>query len=443
MDSVKFDIFISYRRNGGEVIARLIYEMLKKRKYNVFFDHESLSSGEFEDDLVDIIKNCNDYLVIISNDCFKIEEGKGEVFMKEIRCAIDNGKTVIPIFAKDFVRPTEAEIVKHSDAKYISKVLGSNGEILEIAHIDSVIDRICTKRLVTGKRAGMNASEIVSECGDFIDILANKQYVGMIPEKTKLAVVHSAIDALLDEYSAPIIKNVLDRLSTKIYNVRTQFRYEIDISEGFNFKMVDIDSDKYYELSENLAYTKVFRVDKPRDCFWISFSTGLTELDGELHDENFFFSENLMIDPEDIDLLCELDDSDKEKFYTSVMRVKININGEVLSPDSIVIDKSGIYARYQMPDTSESAPLDVKIRFKVPQKYTNSFFFACISEPTYSPFIRLSYDEDVFDIEMVPFLTRSLTAKDTKIFDGVRELSVENEWIMPVSGAIFLINKTN
>lgn len=59
----------------------------------------------------------------------------------------------------------------------------------------------------------------------------------------------------------------------------------------------------------------------------------------------------------------------------------------------------------------------------------------------FSPFVRFSYDEDEFDVEMIPFLNRSLSAKDTRIFDGVRELSIDNEWIMPISGAIFLINK--
>lgn len=47
MGANNFDLFISYRRNGGEVIARLIFELLKNRKYNIFFDHKSLSSGEF------------------------------------------------------------------------------------------------------------------------------------------------------------------------------------------------------------------------------------------------------------------------------------------------------------------------------------------------------------------------------------------------------------
>ena len=440
MGANNFDLFISYRRNGGEVIARLIFELLKNRKYNIFFDHESLSSGEFENKLIDIIKNCNDYLVMLSNGCFWIEDGHGKIFMNEIKCAVDNGKNIIPIFAKDFIIPSDDEIAAHPYSEYVKKVLGFNGETLEIAHIDSVVDRICTK-LKTKRRIGLTTSEVVDECNDFISFLSDKSYADLIPEKIKLSIVNSSIGTLLDEYTSPIIKNVLDRLVTTTYNVRTHFRYEIDISEGFDFKIADIDSDKYYEISENLSYTKIFRIDRPEDYFWISFSTGLTELDSELHNESFFFSENLMLDPEDITLLSELDDADKEKLYLSVMRVKLNINGEVLAPEDIIVDRSGIFAKYKMPSLDVNEPLSVKIRFKAPQKYANSFFFACISEPTYSPFVRVSYDEEVFNVDMIPFLTRSLTSKDTKIFEGVRELSVENEWIMPVSGAIFLINK--
>jgi len=43
----------------------------------------------------------------------------------------------------------------------------------------------------------------------------------------------------------------------------------------------------------------------------------------------------------------------------------------------------------------------------------------------------------------IPFLSRAVTAKDTKVFEGLRELSVENEWVMPVSGAIFMISEVN
>ena len=48
---IKFDVFISYRRDGGEVLGRLLFELLKN-EYNVFFDHETLSSGRFDKKLL-------------------------------------------------------------------------------------------------------------------------------------------------------------------------------------------------------------------------------------------------------------------------------------------------------------------------------------------------------------------------------------------------------
>jgi hypothetical protein len=169
----------------------------------------------------------------------------------------------------------------------------------------------------------------------------------------------------------------------------------------------------------------------------------LDELDSALRDENFFFSENLLMDREDVKILCAMDEEEKEDFYLSAMRARININGAVLSPERVIIDESGIFAKYEMTDEilAKSETFDVKIRFRIPQKNADGYFFASISEPTYSPFIRFSYPEDEFDVTMIPFLNRSVTAKDTKIFDGVRELSVENEWVLPVSGTIFLIHK--
>ena len=151
------------------------------------------------------------------------------------------------------------------------------------------------------------------------------------------------------------------------------------------------------------------------------------------------------MDREDVKLLSALTDEEKEEFYLSTMRAKININGSVLTPIKVLIDESGVFAKYEMTEEvlNASDTFDVKIRFRIPQRDGDGYFFASISEPTYSPFVRFSYPEDAYELTMIPFLNRSVTAKDTKIFDGVRELSVENEWVLPVSGAIFLIKKIN
>ena len=93
---LKFDVFISYRRDGGEVLGRLLFELMKD-KYNIFFDHESLSSGRFDQKLLDIIEGCNDFIVIFSKNCFDRCSNDGDWFMREIIWAIENKKNIIPL----------------------------------------------------------------------------------------------------------------------------------------------------------------------------------------------------------------------------------------------------------------------------------------------------------------------------------------------------------
>ena len=47
-----YQIFISYRRDGGEATGQLLYHKLTQLGYHVFFDAESLRSGKFNDELL-------------------------------------------------------------------------------------------------------------------------------------------------------------------------------------------------------------------------------------------------------------------------------------------------------------------------------------------------------------------------------------------------------
>ena len=47
MKDLAYQIFISYRRSGGEALAYLLNEKLSALGYKVFYDIESLSSGRF------------------------------------------------------------------------------------------------------------------------------------------------------------------------------------------------------------------------------------------------------------------------------------------------------------------------------------------------------------------------------------------------------------
>lgn len=55
----KYDAYISYRRDGGFNIARLLLDRLEQNGLRVFFDIEELSNGKFNEKLYSTIDNCN------------------------------------------------------------------------------------------------------------------------------------------------------------------------------------------------------------------------------------------------------------------------------------------------------------------------------------------------------------------------------------------------
>jgi hypothetical protein len=62
---LKAQIFISYRRTGGDVTAKLICEALKNKGYSVFYDYDSLKGGVFDSAILNSIDECNDFVLVL------------------------------------------------------------------------------------------------------------------------------------------------------------------------------------------------------------------------------------------------------------------------------------------------------------------------------------------------------------------------------------------
>jgi hypothetical protein len=67
---MKYDVFISYRREGGYDAARLIYDRLKMDKYRVHFDLDTLRNGDFDEALYQRIDECKDFVIILNKGVF-------------------------------------------------------------------------------------------------------------------------------------------------------------------------------------------------------------------------------------------------------------------------------------------------------------------------------------------------------------------------------------
>lgn len=69
-----YDVFISYRRQGGAVKAELTKDELAKRGFRdsrMFLDTRSLTSGNYLKTILDAIEGSRNIVVIVTKDCFK------------------------------------------------------------------------------------------------------------------------------------------------------------------------------------------------------------------------------------------------------------------------------------------------------------------------------------------------------------------------------------
>lgn len=103
--NTKHDIFISYRRDGGETIAHHLYMYFRDDGYNPFFDFESLRAGKFNEQIYDAIDECKFFLLILPSAALDRCVNDGDWVRLEIAHAIKQKKIIIPIMLRGFVWP--------------------------------------------------------------------------------------------------------------------------------------------------------------------------------------------------------------------------------------------------------------------------------------------------------------------------------------------------
>ncbi len=103
MAKTEYDIFISYRREGGYDTAKHLNDLLTRDGYKVSFDIDTLRSGDFDTQLFDRIDNCRDFILIVDKNAFVRTLNPSYDPQKDwMRCelsqALKKEKNIIPIF---------------------------------------------------------------------------------------------------------------------------------------------------------------------------------------------------------------------------------------------------------------------------------------------------------------------------------------------------------
>ena len=133
------NIFLSYRRDGGEALAEILYIKLTELGYDVFYDKESLRSGKFEPKLYTEIERCSDFVLILPpGGLDRCLDNEDDWVRCEIRHAIACGKNIVPIIMRGFSFPDQQDLPED-----IRSVSGFNGVPFEnMEFIDARVERI-------------------------------------------------------------------------------------------------------------------------------------------------------------------------------------------------------------------------------------------------------------------------------------------------------------
>ena len=194
-------IFISYRRIGGDAIAYLLHSRLTAMGYKVFYDIESLHQGRFDDNIFKSIDECTDVLVILSPNALDRCQNQDDWVRAEIAYAIWQGKNIIPIMLDGFTWP-------ESLPQDIEKLPMFNGISLSFRYFDIVLEKI--------------VSHFISNKTEQIATADNKKHV-LVWADVNSAVVDKIVKRLQlgEDYTFEQLTDPLNILSKNLKHIDT------------------------------------------------------------------------------------------------------------------------------------------------------------------------------------------------------------------------------
>ena len=132
------NVFISYRREGGEAMAQLIHDRLVAKHVSVFYDIDGLNTSQpFDSMLFHKIEECNDVVLILPPRALDRCIYDNDWVRQEIRHALLLNKNIIPVMMRGFEFPSDLP----DDIKDVARFNGVRMDSMEFfdAKIDKVI----------------------------------------------------------------------------------------------------------------------------------------------------------------------------------------------------------------------------------------------------------------------------------------------------------------
>jgi hypothetical protein len=318
------------------------------------------------------------------------------------------------------------------------------------------------------------ASEVSEQILD--TLMYHPEVIENYEDKQKKVFVNSFITSIVkNEYVSDMISSYLDsylitssdfkynkRITERDCRIRTAFSYrfvlETTRTKAFGNLQPYFDKDPYFYVQEEFSYTVAYLNEMGNNIKGnnvnIAFIYDNAALDRFLRgnrcgeDEELLtkciFRETLEIEDCDKEYFKELDNtSEIVDVVQKMFRPHLTIDGKHGKVTDVEVKDFGLVIMFDIEHNVDAVEHDIEIIFHMPKKW-DSVLEVAIVEPTRDAKISVSYNEDEMDIDMYPFLNKSESSSyDSALEDenGVYSISMNNEWVLPVSGVIFTVKR--
>lgn len=137
-------VFISYRRKNLPW-ALFVYQNLTMHGYDVFFDYQSIDSGNFESVILDNIRARAHFIVILTPSALDNCHKQGDWLRREIETAIEAKRNIIPIMVENFDFSSQG--TKNALTGKLALLSTYNGLSVPSAYVFDAMDRLRTRYL--------------------------------------------------------------------------------------------------------------------------------------------------------------------------------------------------------------------------------------------------------------------------------------------------------
>ena len=283
-------------------------------------------------------------------------------------------------------------------------------------------------------------------------IMSKPEVIESFDDKAKKRFLNATVLALVDQDKdeCAVAMGAIEPYINDRFDIRKDFMYYLEIRDCDNID--GFSSDKYMLICESLSYELFYIASKPiSDSVRIEFFVKNSELDKGLREEDAecIMQEGMEIAPEDFAIIKSKSSNPAvlHDYINSLLTPQLYIDDEMWLMSDVTVYNNKFNLRFTAPKKqkrtdSKNISNKISLYFRVPQFKSHSAFLASISQPTYSPTIRISYPENKYEVRNFLFFNKTFGPSAEKAEQGIgcRNIQIKDKWVHPMSGVVFFID---